>query len=366
MSVKNNKNTFNINIEKISETKFNGMDGGQLVLFFSGKDLNVKILNSIKRTIMKYIPIYAYAHQLITIKKNTSKAFNNDMIIQELCHLPVMKVDPKEFRLDEIYYFNVDYNSTDRKIHPSEKNIELYLNVPKVKEVIKVVTTNDVRVTVDGEHFQMYDKKHPIQLIILKKDEELELHGKAVLGVNTKSGDYNVLWKGAQNVYLCKMKHKSDIKKNKSLTHNDFVSDDDSETEEKENMFNNEYRFTINGNFQIDEYTTIIRACEHINKLLDVFINDLKLKISRKEIEEEPIMHIKIDNMDYGIAHAINYEIQDHDKIISAGVSQPDKLVESVVFKVIAKSSPLQYVIESVKILQDKINHIKNNLNNVH
>ena len=185
----------NIDMKEIEYFKSSGIKSHYLILSFSGKDCNIKIMNMLRRICHNYIPIYAFAQIVIT--ENTTVAFDNDIVSRELSFLPVCNVDPELYILEPEYWKNVNYYDPGRKKHPNEKNVELYVNASNKDTNIVKITTNDANVYINGKQEQMYDKKNPILLIELNKNQSFKCHMKAVLGI----GEEHARWKSARNVF---------------------------------------------------------------------------------------------------------------------------------------------------------------------
>ena len=66
----------------------------------------------------------------------------------------------------------------------------------------------------------------------------------------------------------------------------------------------------------------------------------LEAQITSKQILPEKIIFFKLDNEDYTITEPLNYEFQSHDDIISSGLSQPDKLIRSMLLKIESSIAP--------------------------
>ena len=72
--IKFKQNTLNITIDELENKKSNGLDEHYASFLFGGKDFNIKLMNTLRRVCFNYIPVYAYAPELINISENTSKS----------------------------------------------------------------------------------------------------------------------------------------------------------------------------------------------------------------------------------------------------------------------------------------------------
>jgi len=299
ISTKFEKNSSDIVLESFDYHPSNGLNEHYLSFVMSGTDLNIEILGSLRRICLNYIPVYGFAPELINITENTSIAFNNDMMRLDLSYLPIRGVDPELYEIDETYWHNVNYSDVARKIHPNEKNIELYLQKTNTTNDYMRVTTDDAIVHVDNVQVDMYDKKYPILLIELKPKQSIKCHMKAVLGIAEKRENGSI-WKSARNAYY-------------------------DEFEE------GRYKFTVYGNDVINEYDLLTRACSFmVNKLAKTKLNILD-KINNGEINPQNEMELIFENEDHTIVTPINYELQNESNILRAGMAKPDLLIKNMI-----------------------------------
>lgn len=323
---------YDINISEIENHMSNGLDASWLTLNMSGKDFNIKLANSLRRTSMNNVPTYAIPQELITIETNTAVAFNNDNMRLRLSQLPVYGIDSELYFLAEKYWSKDKVNHADpkREKHPKEKNVEFYLNVHNNTANIALITTNDLKMYIDGQETKPYNSKYPILLIKLRPNDRFKCHMKACLGV----GERNVVWCASKNGYY-----------------------DEQENSKKEN----EIMFTTEGNGQCHEYEILIRACKFLMKRFADLRNDLSNKIKTKQITHEKVIYFKLDKEDHTLGEPLNYEFQSHDDIIRSGLTKPDHLVKAILIKVESKSgikSPLDAMLECLDTLMEKYSHI--------
>lgn len=342
-SIKLKQSSFNIECKEIEVHESDGLDASWLKLLFFGKDFNIKLANSLRRACSNNIPTYAIPQELITIDINTAVAFNNDYMKLRLSQLPILGIDPELYFLNEKYWNkdSVNYADSKREKHPKEKSIEIYINNHNNSSMITNVTTNDIKMTVNGEIFQPYSTKYPILLIKLRPNDRFKCHMKGVLSV----GERNVIWSGAKNVFY-----------------------------DEGNVSKNEVLFTIEGNGQSHEYDILIKACKFLIKKFNDLRTELDKKFKSKEILPKKIIYLKLDREDYTLTEPLNYELQDHKDIIMSGLSRPDHLVKSMQIKIESiesVESPIYAILECIDILIEKYMHIgfeilslKNKVNN--
>ena len=192
------------------------------------------------------------------------------------------------------------------------------------------VTTEHLKMTIDGKEISPYSSEYPLLLIPLRQNERFKCHMKAVLGV----GERNVVWSAIRNGI-----HSID-------------TDDKGKTS---------YTLTFEGNQQCNESEYLIRACKHIIKKMIDLKNDLTDKINTKQIIPEKKIYFKIDNEDHTIGELLNYHFQDHNDILMSGYSKPDHLIKSILIKIIANgkvNSPLDGMLDSIDLIIKKISQI--------
>lgn len=325
---------YNIKVKEIENHKSNGLDSSFLTLLFSGKDFNIKLANSIRRVSCNSLPMYAFASDLIKIDTNTSIAFDNDYMITRLANLPVIGIEPKPFFLPEKFWHGVKYSDINREKHETEQQLELHVNYHNTTNKVVPVTTNDCNIYIDGDLVTPYNKKYPILLIKLKPNEKFKCTMKAVLGV----GKSHASWDGARNAYYDEVEVDEEIK------------DDEKKI-----------KLTIEANNQISEYEILVRACKFLIYKISILKDDFEKKIKTKEILDEQIINLKLEQEDHTIGEILNYEFQNHQDIMASGLSKPDHLIRAILIKITAtqKNKPLSLsMIESMDILIKKISHI--------
>jgi len=324
---KNNK--YDIKIEEKEYHKSNGLNASWLTLVCSGDDFNIKLLNSLRRTVVNNIPMYAFSPELISIDINTSVAFDTDYMTARLSNLPVVGIDPDLYFLPEKYWYKVNYADTKREKHATEQHVEFYLNYHNNSANVVSVTTNDASVYIESVQVKPYSNQYPILLIKLKPNERFKCYMKATLGV----GEKNVIWKGARNSFY-----------------------DEIEVSGKK-----KYEFTIEANNQCTEYNLLVRACKFLMKKITDIKNDLQSRINLKQIPIDKSYNYKLEQEDYTVGIILNEEFQDHKDIVFSGLSKPDHLVKAILIKVVSATSvksPLNAMMECMDNLVKKYAHI--------
>lgn len=334
-------NEFDIKIKEKEYHPSDGLKSHYLKLIFEGSDLNVKLINMIRRTCTNSIPTYGYASELIDIIENSSIAFNNDMIRLDLSYLPIFGVDPEIYDLDEEYWKNVNYADKERRKHLAEKIIEFYVSYHNNSSDTVRVTTNDAKIKVDGELVEMYNKKYPILLIELKANQSFKCYMRGVLGVGDRRDD-GAIWKSCKRSF-----------------YEDLSSEDGK---------NKLYEFTIYGNEQYSEYQLLDRTCQYLIKRLLKIKKMISDKVNNGEISNDKTIKFILDNEDHTLGEPINYELQSHEDIVFSGFSKADHLIKSGIITASCekgKNSPVNAFLDSVDTIIKKVSKIGYLINNM-
>lgn len=328
---------FDINVEEVEYKEAHDVYASLLSVKFSGKDYNLKIVNSLRRASQVNVPTYAIAQELIKIETNTTIAYNNDYMKLRLSNLPVLGIDSELYFLPEKYWNKNTINFSDlkREKYPTERNVEFWINIHNNSANELEVTTRDIKMYIDGEQStHVYNKIAPMLLINLRPNERFKCHMKAVLA----TGERSVIWEASRNSYY------------------DYEDADEDEMGEPKFII-----LTVEGNNQCNEYEILVRSCKYLMKKYTDLKNDLESKIASKQILPEKIIHLKLTNENHTVAEPLNYEFQDHDDIIRSGVSKPDQLVKSMLITVEATpkaKTPIYAMIECIDNLIKKLSHI--------
>jgi DNA-directed RNA polymerase subunit L len=315
-----------INIREIDNRKFHELHGSFLVLEFSGKNLNVKHINAIRRVAMDDIPIYAFPPELIKIEGNTS-IFNNDYMRLRLSQLPILNFDSEIDYLDN-KYLNMGLNFDDPNFvrYEKEKVIEVYINSYNNTPDNMNVTTNDINYVEDGEPVSKYSTKYPILLTQLRPNETFKAHMKAALSNGLKS-----------NIF--------------SASSNCFYDYDDEK---------NKITLTIESQGQLSENVILIKSCNFIIKKLADFKNYFEERMKETpKYEKNSTMIFEFENEDHTMGEILNDCFQDHPKIVFSGISKPSPLERIIKIKIISSDeNPIKYIIESIDYLTNVYNNI--------
>lgn len=327
-----------INIKEVEVHQSSGLDASWLTLELSGKDLNVKLVNALRRVCTEALPAYAFCPELIKIDANTMVAFNNDYMRNRLSFLPVLGAKPEIFFLPEKYWHKVNYADPKRDKHSTEQMVEAYINVHNNSATVVPVTTNDIKMYVDGTQIHPYSTKYPILISKLRPNDRFKCYMRAALGV----GDNNAMWNSSRNAFY---------------DYDDTLTGPD----EKKRT----YTLTIEGNWQLHEYEILLHGAKFLIKKMDDLHTYLKKKFDTKEILPDKVILLNLDREDHTVGEILNYELQDHPDIVASGVSKPDHLIKAILIKVFpdpTKKNPLLAILECVNIVKNKCMEIEKNI----
>lgn len=314
------------------------------VLDSSDYAIVTSILNVLRETLMRDIPIYAFPPELITIDKaHTNTIFNNDQLKLRFSQLPVYL--PKNIKPEIIpdylsssldlfrtgKYVPANYSS-DGSI-PTEDLVPTIPNIPEIdinldsstlnkeksNNSLINITTNDIKFYVNNNEVENpYPKDYPILLISLREGQKIAFHLKAA--VNTARR--NVIW---QPVARCW---------NNPISDSEFI-----------------FRFESNG--QIPEPILIKKALQCIFKRLDSFYEKIKNHYDQTQEQNEEYKIHSFSNTP--LMFLIAAQLQKMDGVISAGAFTISYLNGETILS-IKLNKPNQFL----PIIKEAFKNIKN------
>ena len=285
----------------------------RLELNIKGDHINHVILNTIRRTILTDIPIYAFT--TFNFKKNTS-IFNNNYIKLRLKNLPVWGIknnikyldNKKKNKLDTIdedeEYENDDIeintNDDDKELNSSSLNqLTMYIDYTnKINEIV-TVTTDDAKFYFAENNI---DNPYKIPIPIIKLQPTQTVNFSAITTINTEK----------TNTIFCAVA----VCFYKQITPN-------------------EYNFIIESRGQKTEkqiinvaILNILKKLESIPEMItssDEILND---KVVNDEILKGEIVILNEDNT---LGNLLSYGMQRHKKVKFAGYNLPHLLDNKVI-----------------------------------
>lgn len=146
---------------------------------FETKDIDLSILNGIRRILLMDIPILGFIgngiDSTVNIIENTT-VLNNEIIANRIALIP----------LEVSEQYNDKYISGENKL-------EIELNV-NCTENIKLITTEHLTVIIDGQKVQNFFSNKPyITITKLRKNESLHLKAEAVKETGRKNASFNIV-----------------------------------------------------------------------------------------------------------------------------------------------------------------------------
>lgn len=306
-----------ISLKTINYNKTKGLTYSNLTYQFTFKNCNepINIVNTIRRTIISQIPTIAFEPSIMQFIKNTS-ILNNDQLRERLSQLPILNFDTGVYHINPITDYKKFIQSNEYR---NMKNVSIFINAKNTTNNIIPITTNDIKYQIDNKTIDNpYDKKYPIILLKLKKNQEINCSITSAIGI----GKQNNIW---SPVSKC------------TLTYED----------------ENTPILSINSQGQLDEFVIFDKAIDNIIFELNLNTNKIKSYISTitKKIET---FEITLDNMTIG--NALNSQLQDDKRIKFCGVSKPSGLEEFVKIKITLDK---EYDIKDIgKILEENNNKL--------
>jgi len=318
-------------IIKQKEYYTDDFDSSLLKLNFSGVDVDYSIINSLRKICLNQVPIYAFHPNNINILRNNSVFDSSEMKLR-LSQLPIKRLF-HNLKFLPMKYYNIINNTQNLSRHlDDEYNVEIYIKDKNdTTDKIKNVTTNDIKISINGEiikNSEMYSEKNPILLIQLRTGEEFECSMKSTIAV----GEFDTIFNSSNTYY--------------------------------EEINENNYNLSIESNGQFNEYELLIRGCEIIIEKFNIIKNDLNSDNLQGVITDSNSMILEIKNEDYTCGNPINYILQNMKEVLFSGISKPNFMEKNIVikFKVNNNYKPLDILL---KAIDKSINLYDNILNNI-
>lgn len=279
-------------------------------LMFEGNSVDKSLVNSIRRTMLREIPIYAISRSSTTIQKNTTAGvFDDDHMRQKLSMLHFKGKKSNVKLLHPVYYPYVcgtqglinPINYDQKKDPKDTSDIKIVIHAHNKTSEDYIVTTNDLSMFIDDEiQENPFDKKFPIELLMLRPGQEFKSSSNLVLGI----GKLHSCWDCLANA------------RHQKLNDNKYILIMES----------------INFDRQLNEYDIATKACkilliqfdavkDSILKLLDEINkennSDSKGKKKRHSLKTiiEGALQLKIDNAEESIGGILESTFNRHKKV---------------------------------------------------
>ena len=290
----------------------------RLELNIKGDDINYIIMNTLRRTILTYIPIYAFTE--FNFKKNKS-IFNGNYLKLRLKNLPVWGLENKiDIFTAEKQISNQNIND-DVEEDNDQDNTQTDLNSSTLNQLTMFVdyaSTSKEIVTVTTDHAKFYysEKKIdcpypvPIPLVKLQPDQSITFSAITSLGIEKTSAIFSA-------VSVCYYIEKS----------------------------SNEYQFIIESKGQLDEKRIIDVAIINILNKLENIGKNVSSNVDDSKLEGEIILI----NEDNTMGNLLSTGLQKHKDIKFAGYNIPHLLVDKAI---------IHYELKSKKKINDVFNDV--------
>lgn len=311
----------------------------EMRIIIEGNNVDYSIINSLRRTILMYIPIYGFHRSNINIEVDKCKyMYNNDLIYNQIETLPIYDV-PNYFDLEnpETYMSNEVIKSLFHKFIPEEIvsdnenktidakkklfKIELSINLKNTDNSDKFVTTHDCILKIDGKISDSYKIRKPICIIVLKPTEEISLRAEANLGISKLYASYEATTNAIH------------------IEHNTRTYEIMYETLE-----------------QLDKKIIFSKACIILIKKLENLSKFIKDKYGEEKNKNE-LIEIEIYGEEHTLGNLLATTLQRCKYISSAGYVLPHLFSDQIIirYRVVPKSK-----VEPIQILIDVINYLIN------
>lgn len=329
-----------VKIKKLEES-----EPTELNVLIEGHNIDVTVVNTIRRTILMSIPIYGFHRSNIFIDVDKSQyMYNNDLIYNQIEMLQIFDV-PNYFDLENPDVFlsnNVlrqlfsnfvqeEYveGKEEEVVDSSKKlfNIELFLNKKNTTDRNIFVTSHDAVIKIDNKISNGYTKREPICILVLKPGEEVSLRAVASLGISYKM---SAIYEATTNAV-----HKENSPMSYVLTYETLG--------------------------QLDQYTIFMKACSIIIKKLE-HLNNYIIDKFADEPKSSEIIEIKLYGEDLTLPYLISNALQKCEYVEKAGTSPSHLLIDmSIIRYKVAKTQKvanIQILVDVIKYLIRLFTHI--------
>ena len=196
-------------MEKISDIKYKVLDyndnqgTSRLEVNISGKSINYIIINTIRRSILTCVPIYAFTEFNFTTNESI---YNNNYMKLRIKNLPVWgiinnidKQETKRSIVNEIILEedglnmddDVDLENNNSNLNSSSLNqLTMYIDYKSTGKSITTVTTDHAKFYYDGKNIKS-PYKVPIPIVKLQPDQTINFSALTTLGIEKENPIYS-------------------------------------------------------------------------------------------------------------------------------------------------------------------------------
>ena len=306
-----------------------------------GKNIDVSVVNAIRRSILMYIPIYGFHRSNIRIDVERSRhMYNNDLIYNLIETLPIFDI-PNYFDLEnpETYLptevmrnlFGTfiqerfgddmvdDASTASEDANKKLFRIDLSINVKNNTGIDKFVTTHDAVLKVEGKISNSYMSRKPISILVLKPNEEIYLSAEANLGISKMHAIYEATT-NAIHKEITPMK------------------------------FELEYE-TLE---QLDKNVIFTKACIILMKKMESLKDFIQKKYS-EERDPSEIIEIQLFGEEHTLGNLLATILQKCEHVAKAGYDKPHPFIDQIIiaYKLSSKSK-----VGPIKVFVDVIDYL--------
>lgn len=285
----------------------------------SGTNIDYIIMNTIRRTILSEIPIYAFNE--FKFEKNTS-VFHNNYLKLRLKFLPVWNIKNNIDYIKESVNQNIiiesDNENDDVELKVDEnmdmsslKQLTMYVNYKNKSSDIFTVSTANAKFYYDGKQIET-PYKNPAPIVKLQPNQEIIFTAITNLGMEQENAMYSA---------VCVTGYKE-------------IND-------------NEFDFYVESRGQIDEKNILLIALKNINKRINNFLKVWNDELNPK-LENKLEGLIVVNNEDNTLGNLISRGMQQHENISFAGYNLPHPLTKKIELHYKLKKGDIKKVIEDV------------------
>lgn len=315
------KSNINVKLNNYDSEKYNT----RLELRVYGKNINNVFINSLRRTALSDIPIYAWEP---SINANTS-VFNNNYLKLRLENLPVFGIkndivffnkeenekdkEPNDSVFLDMAMDDLDLSPTENKVNTSSlNNLTMYLEFEnKTSEIVTVSTADCDFYYKENKIKSPYDIEIPI--VKLQPKQKINLSCVTKLGKESQSAIFSPV--------------------------SVFYFQENKPSDEKES---NDFNVILESKGQITEKEILIRCVEN----LKLAVNELYDNIP-DTLEKEGV--IKVGELDHTIGNLVSYYCYKNKDVDMFSYNLPHPLRNQINFNFKLNNSKLKVVIEKAK-----------------
>jgi DNA-directed RNA polymerase subunit L len=288
------------------------LGNSRLEFKISGPNVDYIVANTIRRTIMADVPIYAFGE--FKFEKNSS-VFHNNYIKLRLKHMPVWTIENSVDFLEKIKAVPSTFNDmetigeendedgdkvqleVEKTLNSSTlKQLTMYINTKNKTNEIVTVTTNDAKFYYDEKQITS-PYKVPIPIVKLQPGQEIAFSAITKIGTEEEDTMFTP-------ICICVYKQ----------------------------VNNNEFDFVIESRGQIIEKRIVQVALINIERKLRNFNKLLTENKATTEPEDKQSGLIIVNNEDHTLGNLISRGMQQHSKVSFAGYNLPHPLGKKVNF----------------------------------